>query len=113
MKAMQVNRILNNPADIVKRTHNTRQNAEDKDVQLTLNNAAVRAGQTNTCYNAEDNAIQNTTISIVEENPSSEHKALSNPRGDIRFALDKVSSGDGEICDTKGGLEIGPKDSAL
>jgi len=111
---MRVNRILNNPSDKVKRTDNTRQNAEDNDVQLTFYNAAVRAGQTNnTFYNAEDNAIQNTTISIVEGNASSEHKAVSNPRGDIRFALDKVSSGDGEICDTKGGLEIEPQDSAL
>jgi len=92
-----------------KRKKTTQQNAGDNEMQMTLYNAAVRAGLTeNTRYCAKDNAIEtNTTFNIAGENALPEGRQVSSQRGDISFALAKVSSADGTIRDTPGGLMIG------
>jgi len=116
LKSMQVNGVLHNSANNVKGAgYNTQQNAEHNETQMSLYRVAVRVGQTNnTRDNVEENAKQtNMTLNIVGDNTRSQGKEVSGERGDVRFALDKVSSVDGMISDTAGGLEIGKQESAL
>lgn len=93
----------------------TQQKAIDEQVRFALYNAADRAGQTeNTRINAESNVVQtNPILNTAVENARSEGNRVYSQPGDVRFALDKVSSADGTIRGTLGGLEIGAQDSDL
>lgn len=119
-KAMQINTRLYDSAGQVQQIDSTHYSAEGNPVQTieTLHNSANNATDTeiqtvNSRY-VVDKAMQaNTTLNIVGESTRPEDEVVSNYRSDIRFALDKVSSGNDEVFSTKGGLEIGPQDSAL
>jgi len=113
---MQIDTVLYNSADQVKQPDSIQHCAQGNFVQTseTLHNATHRVMQTDNIPNDEDNAMQaNTTLNIAGERTRPEDEDVSNHRGDIRFALDKVSSGNDEVFNTKGGIEIGPQDSAL
>jgi len=115
-KAKKIFTNLYNSADQVKQLDSTQNCAQGNLMQTseTLHNATYREMQTDNMRNVEDNAMQaNTTTNIVGERTRPEDENMYNDRGDIRFALDKVSSGNDEVFNTKGGIEIGPHDSAL
>jgi len=77
-------------------------------------NATERVIRADNTGNVEDNVIQTTsTLNIGGESAKPAYEEASHQHGDVCFALDKVSSGNDEVFNTKGGLEIGPQDSAL
>lgn len=107
--------VLNNTENKAWQVDNTLIGAVGNSVQtdkyLNATERVIRADNTG---NEEDIVIQTTsTLNIGGESPKPAYEEASHRHGDVRFALDKVSSGNDEVFNTKGGLEIGPQDSAL
>jgi len=112
---MLMNTVLYNSADHGKQIDGTQHYAEVNLVQTNeaLHSATDREMQSDNTRYLENNEMNTTTTLNIGESGRPEDEEVSNHRGNIRFALDKVSSGNDEVFNTKGGLEIGPQDSAL
>jgi len=107
--------VLNNTENKAWQVDNTLLGARGNSVQTNKYlNATERVIRADNTGNEEDIVIQTTsTLNIGGESPKPAYEEASHRHGDVRFALDKVSSGNDEVFNTKGGLEIGPQDSAL
>jgi len=97
---------------VIEVLHNEADNGKHTEYQCYDNERGVKVVQTgNIRCEAEDRVLvrKNRTLNIVGE----DGKQKAKDHHDIRFALDKVSSDNGEVFNREGNLEIGPQDSAL
>jgi len=112
-KAVLVNEVLNNAAAKANHIENHSYNLGDYMKQTrTLHNGGDEVKQPGTARNDVDDRVmpKNKTRNTVGEDGRQEAK---DHHVDIRFALDKVRSDNGEVFNRGGDLEMGPQDSAL